>query len=260
MLGHVGGRTAVLPAQRQALEAAQDDEDDRGRDADGLGTGEDADQEGRGAHDHDGHEEGVLAAHQVAQAAEHQRAEGAHQEAGREGEQSEDVARRLVEHRKELHPDDRRERSVEVEVVPLEHCAEGGRDDDLALLLRHRRRCRLGCHVSCLPYFTVAAAAVASPGVPARSSCGDAVIAHRSRNDQLARGCESVHAATWARDSLARDADAGFAPKPLPSRGSHGGGPMGRNAVAWRAIMWRRCRRFSGDTASPRGGLIGEIP
>jgi hypothetical protein len=46
-------------------------------------------------HDQDGDEEGVFAADEVADAAEHQRAERTHQEARREGEQREDVARRF---------------------------------------------------------------------------------------------------------------------------------------------------------------------
>ncbi len=41
----------------------------------------------------DGHEEGVLAADEVAQHTEHERAEGADQEARGEGQQREDVAR-----------------------------------------------------------------------------------------------------------------------------------------------------------------------
>ena len=59
------------------------------------GAGQQADQEGRQAHDQDGDEEGVFAADQVADAAEHQRAERAHQEACGEGQQREDIARRF---------------------------------------------------------------------------------------------------------------------------------------------------------------------
>ena len=54
-----------------------------------------ADEEGRQAHDQDGDEEGVFAADQVADAAEDQRAERTHEEAGGEGEQREDVAGRF---------------------------------------------------------------------------------------------------------------------------------------------------------------------
>ena len=57
--------------------------------------GQQADQEGRQAHDHDGDQEGVFAADEIADPAEHQRAERAHQEAGGKGEQREDVAGRF---------------------------------------------------------------------------------------------------------------------------------------------------------------------
>ena len=53
-------------------------------------AGQQADDERRHAHDQDGDEEGVLASDEVAEAAEDQRAEGPHGEAGREGEQRED--------------------------------------------------------------------------------------------------------------------------------------------------------------------------
>ena len=77
MLGHVGRRTAVLAAQRQALQQAQRDQDDRRGDADGGVAGQEADDEGRHAHDQDGDQEGVLAPDHVAQAAEHDGAERA---------------------------------------------------------------------------------------------------------------------------------------------------------------------------------------
>jgi hypothetical protein len=105
---------------------------------DGRVGGQQADAEGRGAHDQDGDEEGVLAADEVADAAEHQRAEGAHQKARREGEQREDVARRRVEGGEELRPDHRGERAVEVEVVPLEDGAERRSEDHPLLLASHR--------------------------------------------------------------------------------------------------------------------------
>ena len=47
VLGHVGGRAAVLAAQRQALQEAQGDEDDRRRDAERGVAGQDADDERR---------------------------------------------------------------------------------------------------------------------------------------------------------------------------------------------------------------------
>jgi hypothetical protein len=138
VLGDVGRRAAVLATEGQALEQAQADEDDRRRDPDRCVGGQEADDERRHAHDHDRDQEGVLAADHVAQAAEDERAEGTDQEAGREGHQRGDERRRRVEAREELLGDDRRERAVEIEVVPLEDRSETGSEDDFPLFLRHR--------------------------------------------------------------------------------------------------------------------------
>jgi hypothetical protein len=91
------------------------------------------------AHDQDGDQEGVFAADHVAQAAEHQRAERTHDEAGGEGEQGEDEGGGRVAD-KELLGDDRGQRAVQVEVVPFENGAEGGSKDDLASLPWSSRR------------------------------------------------------------------------------------------------------------------------
>jgi hypothetical protein len=137
MFGHVGRRTAILAAEREALQQAQCDQDDRRRDADGRRVGQQADDEGRQAHDQNSDEEGVFAADDVADAPEHDGAERAYQEAGGEGQQREDVAgcRRIG--RKELRADDAGERSVEVEIVPFEHGAERGSENDETFVLRH---------------------------------------------------------------------------------------------------------------------------
>ena len=78
--------------EREALEEAHEHQQHRCRDADARVRRQDADHEGRDAHDDDGDEEGVFAADQIAKTAEHQRAERAHQEAGSECQQCEDVA------------------------------------------------------------------------------------------------------------------------------------------------------------------------
>ncbi len=140
MLGDVGRRTAILTAEREALQQAQRDQDDRGRDADGRRVGQQADDESRQAHDEDGDEEGVFAADDVADAAEHEGAERADQEAGGEGQQREDIARGRRVGREELRADDAGERPVEVEVIPLENGAERGGQNDEALLLPHASR------------------------------------------------------------------------------------------------------------------------
>ncbi|MGY3510032.1 hypothetical protein ACVIQY_003007 [Bradyrhizobium sp. USDA 3051] len=155
MLRDVGGRTAIFTAEREALGETQRDQDDRGRDADGGSVGQQADDESRQTHDQDGDEESVFAADDVADTAEHDRAERAHQEAGREGQQREDVAgcRRIG--REELRADDAGQRTVEIEIVPLEDGTERGGENDEPFVLRHPSRaclrhshCR---HVESLP-------------------------------------------------------------------------------------------------------------
>ena len=85
---------------------------------------------GRQAHEEDGDEEGVLAADEVAEAAEDDGAERADEEAGGEGEQGEDEEGSRSTALKNWR-DDRGERAVEIEVVPLEDRAERGGEDDL---------------------------------------------------------------------------------------------------------------------------------
>ena len=116
MLGHIGRGSAILAAEREALRQTQRDQDDRRGKADGRGVRQQADDEGRQTHDQDGDEEGVFASDDVADASEHDGAERAHQEAGGEGEQREDVARCRRIGREELRADDagraiRRDRS-----------------------------------------------------------------------------------------------------------------------------------------------------
>ena len=83
-----------------------------------------ADEEGAEAHQGHAEQEGVLAADRVAEPAEQQRAERTHGKAGGEGEQREDeadIGRHIGE---EVFRQERAERSVDVEVVPLEYGAE----------------------------------------------------------------------------------------------------------------------------------------
>ena len=137
MLGDVSRRAAIFPAQRQSLHQAQPDQDDRRGHADARIGRQHADQEGAEAHQRHGDEEGVFAADDVADPAEHQRAERAHRKAGGEGEQGEDEARGRVDAGEELLGQDDPERAVDVEVVPLEHGAERGGEDDEALFAGH---------------------------------------------------------------------------------------------------------------------------
>ena len=104
----------------------------------GRVVGQQADGEGAEAHQRHGDQEGVLAADQVAEAAEEQRAEWPDGEAGGKGEQGEDECRRRIDAGEELRREDRGERAVDVEVVPLEHGAERRGEDDHPLLGGHR--------------------------------------------------------------------------------------------------------------------------
>src|SRR5262249_37144907 len=58
-----------------------------------------------------------------------------HEETGGEGEQREDEPGRLVDAGEELFGHDRRERSVQIEVVPLEHRSQTRREDDAPVCL-----------------------------------------------------------------------------------------------------------------------------
>ncbi|MOA23356.1 hypothetical protein D3C78_1439710 [compost metagenome] len=125
MLGHVGGGTAVFTAQRQALQHAQNNEYHGCGHADrGIGR-QDADDERRQAHDQDGDQEGVLASDHVAEPAEHQGAERPHDEARGKRQQGKNEGRAFIQTAEELLGNDGRERTIEVEVIPLENRAEG---------------------------------------------------------------------------------------------------------------------------------------
>ena len=90
MLGHIGGSTAVLTAQRQTLQHAQHDQDD-GRSHANAGIGwQDAHDERGQTHEQNRHQKGVFAPDHVPQAAKHQCTEWAHDEARRKGQQRKD--------------------------------------------------------------------------------------------------------------------------------------------------------------------------
>ena len=93
----------------------------------------------RHAHHEDGDEERVLAADQVADAPEHQRAERPHEEARGVGGESGEQRGGLVALREEQGREERRERRVEIEVVPLEDGSERRGEDDFLLLARFFR-------------------------------------------------------------------------------------------------------------------------
>ena len=124
MFGHIGRRTAIFAAERQALQQTQTDQDDRRRDTNGGGVGQQADDEGRQAHDQNCDQEGVFAADDVADPAEHDGAERTHQEASSERQQCEDVAGGRRIGAEKLRADDARERAVQVKIVPFKNGTE----------------------------------------------------------------------------------------------------------------------------------------
>ena len=96
VLGDVCRRAAVFAAERQALQEAQRHQQNGRRPADarhltderqslGPEGRQQADSKGCQTHDKDGDEEGVLASHQIADASENHRPEGANEKAGRIG-------------------------------------------------------------------------------------------------------------------------------------------------------------------------------
>ena len=89
-----------------------------------------ADQRRRQSHHDDRDEKRVLAAHEVADAAEHQRPERTDREAHAEQREAGQKARRLIARREEQLPEKHGQRPVNVEIVPLEHGAERRREDD----------------------------------------------------------------------------------------------------------------------------------
>ncbi len=101
-----------------------------------------ADEKRREAHDEDRDEKRVLAPHEIPEPAEHQRTEGADRKPGGERQQRKDECAGRVQCGKELLGDDRGERPVEIEVIPLEYGTQAGSEHDF-LVARGQavRRC-----------------------------------------------------------------------------------------------------------------------
>ena len=137
MLGDVGRGAAVFPAKGKTLAQPQRHQEDRGKPADrGVGR-QQTDQEGRGAHHHDGDQEGVFPSDQIADAAEHQRAERPDQESRGVGRKRRQQRRRIVAGRKEQRGEEWRQNGIEIEVVPFEDGAERRSEDDEFLFAGH---------------------------------------------------------------------------------------------------------------------------
>src|SRR6185436_14342454 len=134
MFRHIGRGAAVLAAERKTLHQAQRHHQDGREPTYRRERRQQADEERRCPHKDDRHKEGVLPSHQVADAAEDERAEWSHQKAGGIRGEGGKQRRGLVAGREEQRREERREHRVQVEVVPLEYRAEGRGEDDSPLL------------------------------------------------------------------------------------------------------------------------------
>jgi hypothetical protein len=144
----------VFPAQCQALEQAEHNEDDRCRDPDGSVARQESNRRGSSAHDQQRGEEGELSSGNISDTAEYQRPERPDGESHRKGRQRLEEGRCRISPGKELGGDDRGETAEDVEIVPLDHRTDRRSGDHLpdALRLVERMRTsfrrRTGCRQS----------------------------------------------------------------------------------------------------------------
>ena len=132
MFRHVGDGAAELAAGPPILQQSQKDQDD-GRPPADLSEGrQEADDRRRQPHDQHRDEERALAADDIPETTEDEGAERPEHEPGSESGQRSEEGRGLVAGRKEEDPEEGREASVDEEVVPFEHGAEGGGEHDAA--------------------------------------------------------------------------------------------------------------------------------
>ncbi len=124
MLGDVDRGAAILAAEGETLDQSQRDQNHRCGDAPGRVARQQADEESADAHQGHGDQEGVFASDHVAETAEDQRAERADRETRSESKQREDEADIGRHVGKEVFGQKRSERSVDVEIVPLENGTE----------------------------------------------------------------------------------------------------------------------------------------
>ena len=140
VLGDVDDGAAKFAADGETLEDAKRHQQQRRRDADRGVVRQHADEERREAHEGEGREERDLAADEVADPAEDERAERPHDEADRKGREREDEGRRLVNRGKKMRGEAARKRAIEEEVVPLEQRPERRGADDVRCRRAARRR------------------------------------------------------------------------------------------------------------------------
>jgi hypothetical protein len=153
VVGHVFGDedrgATVFTAKSKALEHANDNENDGREPSCGVIRGQHADERGSRAHDREGDDESETAAHHVADAAEEERAKRADEKSNGECGEVGDECEGVVAGRIELKRENGGQAAEDEEIVPLNHGAgSGGEDDALeADLISHTLRRGTGCHL-----------------------------------------------------------------------------------------------------------------
>ena len=132
MLGDIDCRAAIFAAQRQPLQDAQADHDQRRGDTDAGRAGDQADTRGGDPHQRHGDEESVFAPQPVAEETEQDRTERAEAETDRETGPDQQDFQRLVIAREKGCADQRGKRAVDEEIVPFEDRPRAARGDDQA--------------------------------------------------------------------------------------------------------------------------------
>ena len=153
VFGDIDRRAAIFAAERETLEDAQADHDQRRGDADAGRAGDEAHAGGGDAHQRDRHEEGVFAPQPVAEEAEQDRAQRTEAEADRETGPHQQDLERLVIAREEGRTDQPCKRAVDEEIVPFEDRPRAAcRNDEAYFLLgRFPLRCDGTCGHVALP-------------------------------------------------------------------------------------------------------------
>src|SRR6266853_4866201 len=128
VLGNVGDRAAVFPAQAQPLDDSQAEQNKGSGNANRGVGGYQTDGGGPQAHSAQSHDKGVFAAHPVTQISEQKGAQWANQEAGGKQRDRAQQRRHRVGFVEELDRQDRGQTTEDVEVVPFNDVAYGGGD------------------------------------------------------------------------------------------------------------------------------------
>ena len=131
MFSDINRGAAVLAAERQALKDANYQQNNRRGNANRRVGRQKTNQRRRAAHDQQRHQERILASDQIADAAKEERAKRTNDEAHRKRREVSDqrhcvVALRIKERRNYCG-----QAAKDVEVIPLDHCADRRGADDL---------------------------------------------------------------------------------------------------------------------------------